>query len=132
MAYLLIIDDDDDFASATAIALRASGHEVAMELDIDNAVANMEMRRPDVAIVDVMFPEDPSAGFNLARTIRNDNDKLKGIPVLMLTAVNTKFPLGFASDDIDEDWLPVSDFMEKPVDFDVLAQKIESLLKAGK
>jgi hypothetical protein len=34
---------------------------------------------------------------------------------------------------IDDDWLPVSDFVEKPVDLDVLLGKVEALLgKAGK
>lgn len=128
MAYLLIIDDDEDFASASATILRAAGHEVDVELDISNAVARMESKRPDLVVLDVMFPEDASAGFDLARTIHNSNEKLKGIPVLMLTAVNTKFPLGFGPDDIDSEWLPVSDFVEKPVDFDVLAQKVDALL----
>ena len=29
----------------------------------------------------------------------------------MLTAVNAKFPLGFSATDIDDRWLPVSDFL---------------------
>jgi hypothetical protein len=47
----------------------------------------------------------------------------------MLTAVNTRFPLGFSSQDIDEDWLPVTDFLEKPVDLDVLAERVAAILK---
>jgi hypothetical protein len=46
----------------------------------------------------------------------------------MLTAVNAKFPLGFGSRDIDDNWLPVSDFLEKPMDFDVLRGKVDALL----
>jgi DNA-binding response OmpR family regulator len=132
MAYLMIVDDDEDFASAAATVLRKAGHEVQIELDTDSAIKSMEDRRPDLAILDVMFPEDASAGFGLARTMRHYNEKLKGIPVLMLTAVNAKFPLGFSSKDIDDAWLPVSDFLEKPVDLDVLQSKVTSLLeKAG-
>lgn len=129
MAYLLIVDDDEDFAGAAATALRAAGHEVQIELDPAGAVASMETRRPDLAILDVMFPEDVSAGFELARTMRHHNEKLKGIPILMLTAVNVKFPLGFGTRDIDDTWLPISDFLEKPVDLDVLQNKIEALLE---
>jgi ActR/RegA family two-component response regulator len=28
MAYLMLVDDDEDFASAAAVALRSAGHEV--------------------------------------------------------------------------------------------------------
>lgn len=68
-------------------------------------------------ILDVMFPEDSSAGVDLARKIRHYPKRLQSIPSLMLTAANTGFPLGFSSRDVDEYWLPVSDFLEKPVDF---------------
>ena len=128
MAYVLIVDDDEDFAGAASRVLAAAGHEVSVELDTDSAVKSMEDRRPDLVVLDVMFPEDATAGFQLARTMRHYNDKLKGIPVLMLTAVNSRFPLGFSSRDIDDVWLPVADFLEKPVDLDVLRDKVAELL----
>ena len=130
MAYLLIVDDDDDFASTTAAVLQSAGHEVQVELEIDNAVKSMENRPPDLAILDVMFPEDASAGFKLARLMRHEKENLKDVPILMLTAINTKFPLGFGPKDIDESWMPVTDFLEKPVDFDVLREKVAKLLSA--
>jgi DNA-binding response OmpR family regulator len=132
MPYLMIVDDDEDFASTTATVLRKEGYDVQVELDIDSAVKSMESKPPDLAILDVMFPEDASAGFELARTMRHESGKLKNIPILMLTAINTKFPLGFGSKDIDEDWMPITEFMEKPVDFDVLREKVAKLLGANK
>lgn len=128
MAYLLIIDDDEDFANAAAVALRDAGHEIEIELETGNAIKRMEGKMPDLVILDVMFPEDSSAGFELARSIRHYNDNLKDVPILMLTAVNEKFPLGFSSRDIDDNWLPVSDFLEKPIDLDVLRNKVSALL----
>jgi len=74
-----------------------------------------------------MFPEDTAAGFELARTIHHRDD-LKDVPVLMLTAINVKFPLGFGSQDIDDEWLPAADFLEKPVEFGVLLKKVDGLL----
>lgn len=132
MAYVLIVDDDEDFASAAAAVLKKAGHEVRVELDPDAALAAMDARVPDLAVLDVMFPEDASAGFELARTMRTGRPKLKAVPILMLTAVNTEFPLGFGPQDIDQEWLPVSDFLEKPVDFAVLSQKVAALCKAAK
>ncbi|MHC4536827.1 MAG: response regulator transcription factor [Planctomycetota bacterium] len=131
MPYLLIVDDDEDFASTTATVLRAEGYDVQIELDIESAVKSMESKPPDLAILDVMFPENASAGFELARTIRHESGKLKDIPILMLTAINTKFPLGFGPKDIDDSWMPVTEFLEKPVDFDVLREKVAKLLSAS-
>ncbi len=129
MAYLLLVDDDEDFANAASKVLRDAGHEVRIELDTQNALKSMEERRPELVILDVMFPEDASAGFGLARTMRHYREQLKEVPILMLTAVNVRFPFGFGARDIDENWLPVADFVEKPVDLDVLCNKVSALLE---
>ena len=129
MAYVIIVDDDEDFAAAASTVLQSAGHEVQIEFDTESATVSMEKRPPELVILDVMFPEDSSAGFELARMMRHHNEKLKDIPILMLTAVNTKFPLGFGPHDIDENWLPVSNFLEKPVDLDVLLNEVNTLLQ---
>jgi two-component system OmpR family response regulator len=125
MAYLLIVDDDPDFASSVATVCESLGHEVATLHTTDQTLTRLEQRRPDGILLDVMFPEDPSAGFHLAREIRR---RFGSIPILMLTAVNQQFPLGFSNKDIDSKWLPVTDFVEKPVDFALLGEKITQLL----
>ena len=127
MSYLLIVDDDEDFSSAAAKSLRDEGHEVRVELDISNAEKSIGERKPDLLILDVMFPEDSSAGFSFARKMRLDGT-LKDIPILMLTAVNSITRLGFGATDIDDAWMPVNDFMEKPVSLDQLAKKVSKML----
>jgi CheY-like chemotaxis protein len=128
MSYLLIVDDDPDFASSVATVCEALGHEVATVHTTSEALERVAQRRPDGLLLDVMFPEDPTAGFELAREIRRRHGNL---PILMLTAVNQQFPLGFSNKDIDPKWLPVVDFVEKPVDFDLLRQKISRLLSGS-
>ena len=127
MAYLMIVDDDEDFAAAVAKTLQDAGHEVRTETEIAAAARNMAARRPDLVVLDVMFPEDATAGFQLARDMRRRLG-LGEVPILMLTAVNTRFPFGFSTKDIDEEWLPVTDFLEKPVDLDVLVARVDALL----
>jgi DNA-binding response OmpR family regulator len=132
MAYVVIVDDDEDFAGAVAKHLHGAGHEVHIQLEAEGAVAEMEKRKPDMVILDVMFPENSSAGFDLARDMRHDSPILRDVPILMLTAINAKFsPLGFGNRDIDDTWLPVTDFLEKPVDLDVLREKVGELLRRG-
>ena len=128
MAYLLIVDDDQDFSEAVATVCRADGLEVAAVYTPELALAAVEQRRPDVIVLDVMFPENPGAGFELARDLRR---KYGQLPILMLTAVNQQFPLGFSSRDIDPTWLPVTEFLEKPVNFAVLRERIQRLVRGG-
>ncbi|MBM4017568.1 MAG: response regulator [Planctomycetes bacterium] len=128
MAYVLIVDDDRDFADTAAAVLRQAGHDVSLVYDTEDALASMNRHRPDVLVLDVMFSEDISAGFALARAMRHHHEHLKGVPILMLTAVNTRFPLGFGRQDIDDEWLPVTDFLEKPVDLKRLVQRVAELL----
>jgi two-component system, OmpR family, response regulator len=128
MAYVLIVDDDVDFAAAVCTVLQSHGHEVAVETVADRAVPRIAERRPDAVILDVMFPEDDTAGFEVARSIRR---QFGGLPVLLLTAVNQSFPLGFSTQDLDPTWLPAAGFLEKPVDLKLLCEKVSGLL-AGK
>lgn len=128
MPYILIVDDDEDFSGAIARVLKNAGYEVALLHETRPVAASIAERQPDLLVLDVMFPEDSTAGFDLAREIRKNKQIKPALPILMLTAVNEKFPLGFSADDIDADWLPVTEFIEKPVDFDVLLGKIREIV----
>ena len=128
MAKIVIVDDDVELAEAMAKVLAVDGYEVQIETSPLKAVEAMRKDPPALAILDVMFPEDSSEGFTMARTMRADGT-LRRVPILMLTAINLKFPLGFSSSDIDDVWMPVSDFLEKPVDLDVLREKVSLILK---
>jgi DNA-binding response OmpR family regulator len=130
MAYVMIVDDDEEFAVAAAIVLRAEGHEVATKTDTSAAMTAMQSRRPDLVILDVMFPEDNFAGFELARAMCKSRD-LNRIPILMLTGVNEKLGMRLDTRDTDNSFLPVTDFLQKPVNLDELVSKAKSLLQAA-
>jgi len=125
VAYLLIVEDDADFASAVGTILEKQGHAISFETDCGKTIDRIHERRPDLVILDVMFPENDKAGFQAARSIRRTFGEL---PVILLTAVNQSFPLGFSSKDLDPTWLPAVDFVEKPVDFALLSRKVSDIL----
>ena len=126
MAKIMIVDDDPDFVDSISRLLKRKGHELTPIYDTEGVIEQLEQNPHDVLILDVMFPENAAAGFHLAQEIRKHED-LSRLPILILSAINTKFPMGFGPGDIDEAWLPVQDFLEKPIDFDVLADKVEVL-----
>jgi len=130
MAYVMIVDDDQDFASVVSKVVHGAGHETKTFLDTKSAAKSIDERTPDLLILDVMFPENDSEGFDFARQLKAMSEKKnKKFPILMLTGINAKFPLGFNATDIDDAWMPVNDFLEKPVDLDILKNRVDQLLK---
>ncbi len=63
-----------------------------------------------------------------SRQIKNDPDT-KDIPILMVTSVKDKIGIDFKSVAGDDSWLPVEDFLDKPVQPEVLIEKVAALLK---
>jgi CheY-like chemotaxis protein len=125
MPYILIVDDDGDFAAAVRSALESRGYEAAVETVAERALPRIRERCPDAVVLDVMFPEDDAAGFEVARSIRR---QFGALPVLLLTAVNRSYSLGFSGRDLDASWLPAADFLEKPVDLQLLCERVSALV----
>ena len=125
MTHLLIVDDDAEFSGALRMVLQSRGYDVAMEYETERAQQHIDQRLPDALILDVMFPENPTAGIEMARAVRL---KYPDLPIVMLTAMNQNMALGFSSRDIDPKLLPVTEFLEKPFDFNQLTDKLDRLL----
>ena len=130
MASIKIIDDDVELAEDLALILKKEGYTVSTLDDTEGAVEDLVQNRPDLLILDVMFPENASAGFDLARKIR-ETEEIKDLPVILLTGINQKFPMDFSADDIDDHWMPVQDFVEKPIDIGKLLRKVRHFLQAS-
>ena len=129
MAKVMIVEDDRDFMDSVCRVLQQNGHSTTPVYVTDGVIERLEKDPHDVLILDVMFPEEIAAGFHLAQDIRKHED-LEKLPILILSAINTKLPLGFVPKDIGPDRLPVQEFLEKPIDFDVLTAKVEKLAGA--
>jgi len=123
-----VIDDEQSIVESVSMVLESKGYEVGAQNDDKDVVDNVVAFAADLVIIDVMLPEDSGAGFKMARALKAD-ERTAALPLLMLTAVNEAgiYVGRFSNKDRDEAWLPVQEFVEKPVDPEVLLAKVEAL-----
>jgi len=122
---IMIIDDDIDLVEALRLTLEDAGFVVIDAQEGKKGLDKMIKEKPDLVILDVMMGTQDE-GFHIAYQMRN-NDAIKDIPIITLTAVGQE--TGFTFDkDKDEDFLPVEEFIEKPVDPDKLIELVKSTL----
>lgn len=127
---IYIIDDDRDIVDALTMVLEGEDHEVSSQFDEDDVVKNVINFGADLIILDVIFPENDGAGFEIARNLKHD-EKTKNIPIAMLSAVNEKgqYSGTFSNADKDDVYLPVDEFVEKPLVPAELIKLVNKLLK---
>ena len=119
---IMIIDDDIDLVEAMRITLETDNYEVIDAQEGQKGLEILKKEKPDLLILDVMMGT-LDEGFHIAYQIRND-EEIKDIPILMVTAVGAQ--TGFEFDmQRDEDFLPVNEFIEKPVNPQVLLDTVK-------
>jgi len=120
---VLLVEDDPRLAALIAEGLRDDGLMVdhAPNAAIGQGMAELEAY--DLLILDVMLPEGPQAGFDLARALRNRRDKT---PILFLTARG----------DMDSKLTGLDtggdDYLTKPFDFRELRARIRAVVRRAK
>ncbi len=121
---VLIIDDDPAFTAATQVGLEHFGFDVLSADSGDEAIRLARENHPDAIILDIfMAPDD---GFTICRRLRSDSATADR-PVLVISALKEKMHMKLASPEIVEK-LDVDDFLDKPTDAAVLAERIRKLL----
>jgi len=135
MAKVLIIDDDADICEAIRLVLQSVGHEVDEAASGREGLAKVLEFRPDLIILDVMMEAD-TIGFHVAYQLRSEDPQspykeFRHVPILMLTAIGKQKGMAF-SPETDQEFLPVDDFVEKPIQPHILLQKVEALLQRAK
>src|SRR3989338_4268921 len=111
MPEILIIDDDPDIVEAMRVVLESKNYQVSNAKSGQEGLKKVNARKPDLIILDVMM-ETGDAGFEVAREIKKEHPD---IPILMLTAIKEKTGMGFENEAGDSVWLPVDDFVDKPL-----------------
>ncbi len=130
MPKILVIEDDLDMVTAIRMPLEANGYEVFHAATGEEGLQKVKEVEPDLIILDVMM-ETTTAGFQVSLQLRNPDPAseyaaYRDIPILMLTAIHTTTSLRFGP---DEAYLPVDDFVDKPIDPDVLLEKVQALIR---
>jgi two-component system alkaline phosphatase synthesis response regulator PhoP len=127
-ADILIIDDDKDLVNSIEIILQTKNYQVRSAFNGKEGYSKIEKKIPDLILLDVMMATD-TEGFDLAYKLK-ENPKYRDIPIIMITSFTQKMaeqgPESFQHI-LGEAW-PVSSFLEKPVDPEVLLSMVEKVL----
>jgi len=125
MKKILIVDDDRDVFESMKIVLETEGYGVDWATNGAEAIQKAKAKKPDLMILDVMMNSDDE-GFQVTYKMKQDAE-LSSIPIVMVTSVSSRTGFSF-NRDRDEDFLPVNEFLEKPVDPRVLLDKVRENL----
>jgi len=129
---ILVVDDDPDIVETTKIALEANSYQVFTAASGAECLNIIKKVDPDLIILDVMM-DTITEGFQVSYQLRNPNPKSEyakyaKTPILMLTGIGEKTKMKFSSE-TDGEYLPVDDYVEKPIQSPVLLEKVRKLLK---
>lgn len=114
------IEDDSSIRELVVYSLRNSEFE-AVGFDNGNAgLKAIKTHKPDLILLDVMLPD--LDGISILKEIRNDN-KLKKIPVIMLTAKSSEYDKVLGLD------LGADDYVTKPFGMMELISRIKALIR---
>ena len=126
---ILIVDDDPDIVESMKLTLEAYGYETFEASNGREGLQKVKEIHPNLIILDVMMDGD-TEGFHVSYTLRTPDPEYapySKIPILILTAIGKVKQMSF-SPETDGDYLPVEDFVEKPISPHVLVEKVKKLI----
>lgn len=121
MANLLCIEDDAELLEIITEELSDAGHTVLQATD---GCAGLEMilkHDPDLVISDISMPG--MNGYVLLKTLRNKHPNFAEMPFIFLSALADR---DHVIDGLD---LGADDYLTKPIDYEMLAVRVDSRLR---
>lgn len=115
----ILVVDDAEFNRDLLVQLLEGEYEVLVAVDGEEAVKKADQERPDLILMDLGMPV--MDGWEATRRIKA-NDELKHIPVI---AVTSHAMLG---DEIQAREAGCDDYLPKPIDENILMEKIKKFL----
>jgi len=104
---ILIIDDDHDILETTGAILAHEGFEIHSADSVERGLELVDSLEPDIVLLDVMFPESRTRGFEAAAEIKS---RRPALPIIVLSAINREYAFDFTKETIHAD-----EFLNKPV-----------------
>jgi len=114
---ILIIDDDQDFIESTKTILEDNGFKVYSVDEVEEGINLIQQVEPDIILLDIMFPEKKTLGFEATNTIKN---KYPQIPIITMSSINKEYAFNFSKEDTKTE-----EFLTKPI-------KVKRLLETVK
>ncbi len=116
---VLCVEDETDIRDNLAGILESEDFHVLQAKDGNEGLKMFLEYRPDIVISDIMMPN--STGYDLLKAIRENKDiDNNDVPFILLSALGQREDISKGID------LKASDYMVKPVDFDLLIAKIKA------
>lgn len=113
---ILMVEDEKELANLLSIFIEKAGYTVLRAASGEEALACLEKEQAKLLLLDITLPGID--GFTVLREVR----KVGSVPVLIISARVDK------EDKLNGFQLGADDYIEKPVDTDLLIAKIRSLL----
>ncbi|MCU0593581.1 MAG: response regulator [Desulfobacterales bacterium] len=126
---ILCVDDELDMRIFISTVLKTQGYEAIAARNAVEGIRKAREVEPDLIVMDVMMPQ--AGGVTLFQEIKKD-ERLKHVPVIMLTGVSEKafaHHLKMLNIRIDDSLPPPDAYMEKPLNPETLVATIERLLR---
>jgi DNA-binding response OmpR family regulator len=126
---LLIIDDDPDFTEAIREILESAGYQTDVKHNPKEGWAALKAGEYDLLLLDIMMGRG-AEGVMMARKLRKDR-VLREMPVLIITGIREQIAFLFGSQALHPRFVEVDELMEKPVEPDVLLDRVSALIEAS-
>ncbi len=110
---ILIIDDDEDILETMGALLEYEGFKIHSADSVEKGIEMITEISPAVILLDVMFPEKKTRGFEAAGEIK---EKHPDVPIFVITAINREYAFDFTKDEMQ-------DIIEAGIIFDTVFQE---------
>jgi DNA-binding response OmpR family regulator len=124
-----MIDDDPDFVDGIKSILVAADYDVDVAYNPKDGFRALQSGNYDMLLLDIMMGRG-AEGVMIARKLRKD-PKLRDMPVLIITGIREQIAFLFPGGPMHPHFVAVDELVEKPVEPELLLERVSALLQAA-